>query len=256
MIATHPRPLLIDDPATGRRWQVPARPISRLDADVAERWFVNVALPPGLFRRIVPAPFLVPDGRPGATVLSLCRIRMRHGAPDWAPLRLGPASDNAALRVGCIDARDGSPAVWVDRRCTTHPLGRALAILGFPPVEPCLRVSRSDASGLGLATADGALGCAVAPGALPAPRLFADGAALTAWVTAGVRSYAATARADRYLVVDLEKGSPNAFELLPGWGGTLKTPWGAWATDGVYRTVDGAYQWRLLGEVDERGRRV
>ncbi len=248
-----PAPLLVVDPDTGERWHVPVQPISRLDADVAERWFVNVAIPLDLAEAIIATPFLRPDAIAGQAVLSLCRIRMRHGAPDWAPLALGPASDNVALRIGCRDRRDGSPAVWVDRRCTTHVLGRILPVLGFPPVEPCLRVRRSDEAGLDLATTDDALACAVAPGTAPPPTLFADAAALTEWVTAGVRSYAPDGRGG-YRVADLEKGSPNAFALRAGWAGWLRTPWGAWPSDGVYRTCDGVYQWRVLGRVDGHGR--
>jgi hypothetical protein len=248
-----PQPIRVTDPATGRQWSVPARTITRFDADVAERWFINAALPPALFRRIVTAPFLEPDLRDGRIVLSLCRIRMRHGAPDWAPLHFGPATDNCALRVGCIDARDGSPAVWVDRRCTDHVLGCVLKRLGFPPVDPCLEVRRSDDGGLDLGTRDGLVACTAGLGNAPAPRLFASDGDLTTWVAAGVRSYAAAPVRGRFRVIDLEKGSPNAFVQRAGWTARLTTPWGGWDADGVYRTVDGTYQWRVLGTVDSAG---
>ncbi len=236
-----PQPIQVRDPATGRVWTIPARAITRLDAEVAERWFINVALPPGRFREIVPAGFLQPDLRHGRMVLSLCRIRMRRAAPDWAPLVLGPASDNCALRVGCIDLRDGSPAVWVDRRLTTHVLGGIMKRLGFPPVEPGLMVRQEDDVGLALTAADGTVACNAGPGNGHPPILFADGDELTTWVTRGVRSYAATARAGRFLMVDLEKGSPNVFHQRQGWIARLTTPWGEFASDGVYRTCDGIY---------------
>ena len=250
-----PQPLRVYDPTAGRWWEVPAVPITRLDADVAERWFINVAVPAELFPDLVPLPFLTPDLRDGKVVVSLCRIRMRHAAPAWAPLAMGPASDNAALRVGCLDSRDGSPAVWVDQRMTTHILGRILHTLGFPPVEVGLRVTTGIANDrFRLEGPDQRITCTVCPrqGQAP-PRLFSSGDDLTTWVTAGVRSYAATTDPLRFRVVDLEKGSPNAFQILDGWAGDLHTPWGTWPTDGVYRTVDGHYQWRVLQFVDRNG---
>jgi hypothetical protein len=252
-LLAQPRPIRVRDPRDGKVWSVPVRPTTRLDADVAERWFVNVALAAACFRSVVPLPFLAPDLRHGCAVLSLCRIRMRHAAPDWAPLALGPASDNCALRMGCIDTRDGSPAVWIDRRLTTHILGRVLRRLGFPPVEPDLVVRSGHPDALTLHARTGTLRCEVRPGSAAAPRLFADAMELTTWVTAGVRSYARAAVAGRFEVVDLEKGSPNVFVHLADCGGRLSTPWGCWPIDGAYRTIDGAYQWRVLGMVDAAG---
>jgi hypothetical protein len=254
-----PQPLLITDPATGNRWRLPARPVSRVDAEVAERWFLNVALAPERFREFVPLEFLAPDLRGGRAVLSLCRIRMRHGAPDWVPLELGPACDNCALRVGCIDLRDGSPAVWVDRRTTTHVLGRALRLLGFPAVDPELRMVRADDQAL-VMDAGGGIHAEVRAGQAPHagrdPRggLFADAAELTAWVQRGIRSYTAAAEDGRYLVVDLEKEGARDFSACAGWGGWLRTPRGAWPVDGVYRTSGGRYRWRVLGRIDGHGR--
>jgi hypothetical protein len=83
--------------------------------------------------------------------------------------------------------------------------------------------------------------------------LFTTADELTRWVTAGVRSYAATPTPGRFLVVDLEKGSPNAFTHCRGWEACLSTRWGTWKADGVYRTVDGLYQWRVLGAVHGDG---
>ena len=251
-----PKPIRIRDPVSGQTWSVPIKPITSLNADVAERWFINVALPVDRFREIVPATFLQPDLRHGKIVLSLCRIRMRHGAPDWMPLSLGPASDNCALRVGCIDSRDGSPTVWVDHRLTTHVLGRALDRLGFPPVKPHLVIQRSDETGLQLRSRDGSMRCTAEAKGGDQPTLFTNTTELTTWVTAGVRSYAATAAPNRYRIVDLEKGSPNAFTLCQNWGAQLTTPWGSWKADGVYRTVNGQYQWRVLGTVDHAGNPV
>jgi len=247
-------PLVVTDPRTGRIWRIPRTPTTRLHADVRERWFINGALPAHLFPAVVPAPFLAPALRQGAVVLSLCRIAMRHGGPTWMPLPMGPASDNCALRIGCIDRRDGTPAVWVDHRYTDHFLGHVLPLLGFPAVLPLLETEQTPTR-FQARTLDGAID-AVAEAtdhrAVP-PRLFVDGDELTDWVTAGVRSYGPTADPDRFALVDLEKCGHNRFVHLPEWRGILGTPWGRWVADGVYATRDGCYEWRYLGEVDQAG---
>lgn len=249
-----PKPLVVTDPVSGRIWRVPAKPTTRLHAEVRERWFLNVALPVHLFRPIVPATFLEPALRQGAAVLSLCRIAMRHGASTWAPVRYGPACDNVALRVGCIDVRDGTPAVWVDHRYTDHVLGHVLPLLGFPPVLPILETEQT-AEHLTVRTLDGAVDAVAEDRGEDQvrPRLFADGEDLTDWVTAGVRSYGPGDDEDDLVVVDLEKCGKNRFVHLPTWRGTLGTPWGRWVADGVYATRDGFYEWRYLGRVDRAG---
>jgi hypothetical protein len=249
-----PQPLTVTDPISGRVWQIPRTPTTRLHADVRERWFLNVAVPQHLFRAVVPAPFLAPNLRQGAVVLSLCRIAMRHGAPTWAPVNYGPACDNVALRVGCVDIRDGSPAVWVDHRYTDHVLGHVLPLLGFPAVQPLLETTQTDTL-FTATTLDGAIDAhAEDYGACQVqPRLFTDGDDLTEWVTAGVRSYGPTDDPERYVCVDLEKCGHNRFVHLPTWRATLATPWGRWIADGVYATRDGFYEWRYLGDVDRAG---
>ncbi len=248
------QPLTVTDPVTGHIWHIPRRPTTRLHADVRERWFLNVAVPVHLFPAIVPAGFLRPALRQGAVVLSLCRIAMRHGAPTWAPLHLGPACDNIALRVGCIDQRDGTPAVWVDHRYTDHVLGHVLPLLGFPAVHPWLETTQT-ADRFTAHTLDDAVAAEATDVGRPqvAPRLFTDGNELTDWVTAGVRSYGPTENPTRYAMVDLEKCGHNRFVHLPTWRGILATPWGHWIVDGVYATRDGFYEWRYLGEVDQHG---
>ncbi len=245
-----PNPIRIRDPQTGQVWDIPARETMRLNAAVLERWFINCALPRDLFRSIVTAPFLEPDIRNDHAVLSLCRIHFTHAAPDWMPLGFGPGADSCALRVGCIDRRDGSPAVWICKRITTHVLGKALALLGFPAVEPAMFTTGT--FGFPLGNRDGSLTCALHSGRSQQPHLFADALAMDSWVVAGVRSYAAHSK-NCFEVVDLEKASDNHFSALPHMHGELQTPWGKFMSDGVYRTTNGRYQWRCLGYVDTYG---
>ena len=249
-----PDPITVHDPITGQTWAVPAKPVTVVNADVAERWFINVALPLNEFRAIVSAPFLEPAVRNGHAVLSLCRIRIRHAAPDWMPLKIGPSSDNCAVRVGCIDSRDGSSAVWICQRLTTHILGGVLKRLGFPAVDHDMYVSQGHGFPLGGNTSG--VHCTLIPERKKQPQLFANDVELSNWVVAGVRSYGASEIPNQFDVVDLEKGSPNMFTFLPGYGGILTTPHGKWRADGVYKTINGIYQWRNLGRVDQYGNPV
>ena len=242
----------IEDPATKRTWHIPVRSITAVDADVSERWMVNARLHPRRFRDIVPAPFLEPQLVGGSVVLALCAIRMRHAAPIWAPLDLGPASMNCALRVACRDVRTGVPVVWVASRFTDSVLAPALAHLGFPPVHGGL-VDRGGHGRLELEADAGALRIGLQPGQAASPELFADAEALGAFIAAGVRSYGPGSGPDRYAVIDLEKRADNVFVHQAGVDGWLRTPWGDCTIDGVYRTTDGLYRWTCHGEVDGRG---
>jgi hypothetical protein len=249
-----PEPIRIRDPQTGQTWHIPARETMRLNADVIERWFINCALPLDQFRTIVSAPFLEPDVRHGCAVLSLCRIRFRHAAPDWMPLNFGPGADSCALRVGCIDTRDGTPAVWICKRITTHVLGGALQYLHFPVVEPTMYTTGNGRFPLG--NRDGSLTCTMHAGRAANATLFTNAAEMNAWVVAGVRSYAQCAQPGLFEIVDLEKASDNQFEFLPHLYANLHTTWGTFRSDGIYRTINGRYQWRCLGHVDKQGNAV
>ncbi len=245
----------IEDPATKRTWHVPVREITAVDADVSERWMVNARLHPRRFREIVPAPFLEPQLVDDSVVLALCAIRMRHAAPIWAPLNMGPASMNCALRVACRDTRTGTPVVWVANRYTDSVLAPALGKLGFPQVYGGLR----DLGGPGrldLRAGDGLVQVSAAPGGGPSPELFPDAAQLGAFIAAGVRSYGPGSGPGRYAVVDLEKRADNVFHACHGWEGRLRTPWGDCTVDGVYLTTDGIYRWTSHGQVDQRGMEV
>ena len=56
-------------------------------------------------------------------------------------------------------------------------------------------------------------------------------------------------RAAQVAIVDLHKRSDNHFELMDQYHGYLRTAWGNWRVDGVYRTRNGLYEWRYEGDV-------
>lgn len=248
------RVLEIADPATGQRWSLPHQAITAVDAEVSERWMVNLRVHPRRFRELVPAPFLRPQLVGGWVVAALCAIRMRHVAPIWAPLALGPACMNAALRVACLDA-DGTPCVWVAERFTDSGLAPALASLGFPAVTGGLR-DRGTLGRLDLEAGGGLLDTRLVAGRGHAAELFPDAAALGAFIAAGVRSYAPGLAPGIFDVIDLEKRSDNAFAAVEGIEGWVRTPWGDLTVDGVYRTVEGLYRWTCHGRVDGAGHAV
>ncbi len=245
--------LQIDEAESSQVWRVPVRQITVVEAEVSERWMVNARMHPSRFRELVPAQFLEPQLVDGSVVLALCAIRMRHAAPAWAPLALGPASMNCALRVGCRDSRDGRPCVWVTKRFTDSVLATTLAELGFPAVSGGL-VDHGGVGRLDLSAGGGLVQVQAGPGHAPAPELFGSGEALDAFIAAGVRSYAPGRTPGHWSVIDLEKRAENNFIHCVGWEGWLRTPWGDCTIDGVYRTVDGFYRWSCHGEVDDHAR--
>lgn len=244
--------LHLDDPDTHQVWRIPLRQITAVDAAVAERWMVNARIHPRRFRELVAAPFLEPRLADGSVVLTLCATRIRHAAPTWAPLSLGPPSMNCTLRVACRDARDGRPCVWVAERFTDSVLAPTLAKFGFPPVSGGL-VDQGGAGRLDLMADDGLVRVHVRPGKGPDPELFTDAAAFEAFSSVGVRSFTPGCTAGRWAVIDVEQRGGGALSHLAGWEGWLRTPWGDCTVDGVYLTRDGLYRWTKHGEVDNRG---
>lgn len=244
--------LHLDDPDTHQVWRIPLRQITAVDAAVSERWLVNARIPLCRFRELVTAPFLEPRLVAGSVLLTLCATRIRHAAPTWAPLGLGPPSMNCTLRVACRDGRDGRPCVWVAERFTDSVLAPALAKFGFPPVSGGL-IDQGGPGRLDLTANDGLVRVHVRPGRGPTPELFEDATALAAFVAAGVRSYTPGCTAGRWAVIDVESRGLDGLTHLEGWEGWLRTPWGDCTIDGVYLTRDGLYRWTKHGDVDEHG---
>jgi hypothetical protein len=246
----------ITDPESNQTWEVPRRKVTSVFAEVSERWVANVIVPEAVVRDLVTPDFLEPIPTKAGYVLSLCAIFMKHAAPEWAPLKMGPASRNCALRVACIDKRDGSQAVWVDHRYSDSRLVEALAKLGFPEVKATLKVtSERDFYGhrtLQMATADNMLDLQLVeyPEAQRVHgRAFADTQTFEDYFQAGVRSYGPAGEPNKATIVDLHKRSDNRFEPMERYFGVLRSAWGSWKVDSVYRTKNGLYEWRYEGDV-------
>lgn len=245
--------ITVIDPQTAQQWEIPRRKVTSIFADVSERWVVNVLADEVTCRELVPVPFLEPIPVAAGYVISLCAIFMRHAAPDWAPLQLGPASRNCALRIACRDTRTGDQAVWVDHRYSDSILVTALAKLGFPEVRADLRVTMQPDNDcpdhVEFKTADNTLALRLNKTNDPAPALaFANAEDFERYFTAGIRSYGPAAEANTATIVDLQKRSDNHFEAMP-YTGELVTGFGEFAVDGVYRTVNGLYEWRYEGDL-------
>ncbi len=250
-------PLRVYDAETEQTWTIPRRRVNRVMADVSERWVANVIVTETTCRDLIKLPYLKPIRTPAGYVLSLCAIFMRHAAPDWAPLSLGPTSQTCALRIACVDVRDGTQAVWVDHRYSDSIVVEALAKLGFPRVHAKLKVERKRDfyrhRQLVMQTSDNMVDLRLieypdVPRA--SPRAFATTQEFEDYFVAGVRSYGPGGTEGRVAVVDLHKHSDNHFELMDHYHGYLRTAWGNWRVDGVYRTCNGLYEWRYTGDVE------
>ncbi|MEN8661666.1 MAG: hypothetical protein ACN4GF_04290 [Lentimonas sp.] len=253
---TNTETIRIEDPTSGQTWEVPRRKVTSVFAEVSERWVANVIVPEAVVRELVGPSFLEPIPTKAGYMLSLCAIFMKHAAPEWAPLKMGPASRNCALRVACIDTRDVSQAVWVDHRYSDSKLVEVLVKLGFPEVRANLEVtSDRDFYGhrtLQMATRDNMLDLQLVeyPEAQRVHgKAFIDTQSFEDYFLAGVRSYGPGTKPETATIVDLHKRSDNRFEPMERYFGVLRTAWGNWKVDSVYRTVNGLYEWRYEGDV-------
>ncbi len=249
-------PLTLHDPESGRCWEIPRKRVTSIYAEVTERWVANVIVPKAIVRELVVPKFLEPVPIEAGYILSLCAIFMKHAAPDWAPLAMGPASRNCALRIACRDTRDGSPAVWVDHRYSDSFLVEALAKLGFPEVHACLKVKMNQQGkgddSITMETRDEAVALHLRETAQKmgtTDTAFPDAQAFEDYFCEGIRSYGPGTKPGTVTMVDLHKCSDNHFEALPQYRGTLHTPMGEWPVDSLYRTQNGLYEWRYEGDV-------
>lgn len=238
----------LKDPDTGKIWKVDQfKEIKNVNADVYERWVVNCVVPKDVLQKLIQVDFLEPVLVKGKAVLSLCAIFMRHAAPAWMPLNMGPGSHNCALRVACTDTRDGSPAVWVDKRHTDSFLGPVLGLLGFPPVITGLKVKQREDE-LKFICKGRELVCELQTGYGSQESLFDRDKDFDDYFCAGVRSYSPFGKGNRIEIIDLHKMTDNGFhkkELT----GILKTHLGEWAVESVYLTENGLYKWAHEGQV-------
>lgn len=245
------KPLIaIKDPQTGQEWKLDKfKEIKNIYADVYERWVINCVIPKQIIDKILPLDFLEPVLVNGKAVLSLCAIFMRHAAPSWMPLSFGPSSKNCALRIACIDKRDGSPAVWVDPRYTDSFLGPIVGLLGFPPVQNNLTVEQSDGE-LNFLTKKSSLECRLkACEQSRESSLFPESTDFDDYFCAGIRSYSSNDKARRIDIIDLHKLKDNKFKKMD-YEGSLQTEYGTWFVESVYLTEDGHYQWVHEGKVE------
>lgn len=254
---TETDPIRIVDPDSGRTWEVPRKRVSSVFAEVRERWVANVIVPEHIVRELIPVSYLEPVLTPAGYVLSLCAIFMAHAAPEWAPLKMGPPSRNCALRIACVDTRTGEPAVWVDHRYSDSRLVEALAKLGFPEVRANLEVNMErDFYGhrrVEMTTRDNMIDLRLVE--YPEARrvhgkAFASTEAFEDYFSVGVRSYGPGVKPGTATIVDLHKRSDNRFEPMERYFGVLRTAWGSWPVDSVYRTRNGLYEWRYEGDLE------
>jgi hypothetical protein len=253
---TATEPLRIYDTENNVTWTIPRRHVNAVAAEVSERWVANVIVSEAVCRDLIRVPFLEPIRTEAGYVLSLCAIFMKHAAPVWAPLSMGPASQTCALRIACVDTRDGSQAVWVDHRYSDSILVEALAKLGFPQVHAKLQVERGCDSyqhrQLIMNTEDNMIDLRLIeyPEVPTAePQAFANAQVFEDYFIAGIRSYGPGGAEGKVAMVDLHKRSDNHFEQMKRYHGYLRTAWGNWRVDSVYRTCNGLYEWRYEGDV-------
>jgi len=240
--------IALKDPDTGKVWKLDQfKEIKNVNADVYERWVINCVVPEEVLKNLIKVDFLEPILVKGKAILSLCAIFMRHAAPVWMPLNLGPRSHNCALRVACIDTRDGSQAVWVDERHTDSFLGPVLGLLGFPPVVTGLKVKHTEKV-LEFDTKNNSVRCHLQKGQGEEETVFENDKHFDDYFCAGIRSYSPHGKGKRIEIIDLHKMKDNKFHKQE-MKGFLQTPFGKWPVESVYLTENGLYQWVHEGKV-------
>lgn len=255
-------PVRIYDAKNDYTWSIPRKRIHAIVAQVNECWVANVVVPEAICRELIHLPFLEPKPTPAGYVLSICAIFMKHSAPTWLPLRMGPASQNCALSIACTDVRDGTSVTWIDHRYSDNALAEALAKLGLFQIRAKLKVEHGRDMyrhrQLSMYTLDNMIDFRLVeyPEAQSIePTAFTDAKMFQEYYTEGTLQYGPGNSDDSCMMVDVHSCGYSHFELMSRYYGYLRTAWGNWKVDGVYRSCNGTYEWRYNGDVsmDHRG---
>lgn len=256
MMKTAIEPIRIFDAENNYTWSIPNKQTKAIVAQVSEYWVANVIVPETACRELIQPSFLEPIPTPVGYIISFGAIFMKHSAPTWIPVRMGPASQNCVLSIACKDTRNGKPVTWIDQRYSDNILAEALEKLGFFQVHAKLKVDRSrdmyKHRQLNMYTCDNMLDlCLVEyPEAPPAePVAFSNASDFEQYYTKGTRSYGPGQKDGHCTMVDLHTSENEHFELMNRYYGYLRTAWGNWKIDGVYRSRNGIYEWQYNGEI-------
>jgi hypothetical protein len=160
---------------------------------IRRRILVSFRVDPEVMQRQLPPPFR-PKLLGDAAVAGLCLIRLEQMRPQFIPLPVGAASENAAHRVAvCWTDAQGEPqeGVYIPRRDTDSLLNRLAGGRLFPGHHYPARFDVRDEAGridFSMRSADGEIVvrlCARVGEALPATSRFASLEAASAFYQAG-----------------------------------------------------------------------
>lgn len=231
---------------------VPNRKTQAVRASVLARTAAVVAIPAQAAAEIVSERNLTACSVNGQIPAIICIYEMAHAAPDWAPLEFGPSSTCAALHLPVLSGdRRSYPALWIDRRYSSHNMALALAEMDFPAIHSGLNYDQwldFDRNWHErYLTADNRLNLHLAtrPNRPSAhPRLFATAEEFTQFFDTCQTGYCAS-EGNRPATMELTQSGATPFEHQPHTHGLLRTLWGAWPVDGIYKSSGGEFTWRV-----------
>ena len=76
------------------------------------------------------------------------------------------------------------------------------------------------------------------------PTAFTDAQSFETYYTKSALNYGPGKNNECCMLVYLHTSGQNSFELMDRYYGCLRTAWGNWKIDGVYRSHNGIYEWR------------
>ncbi len=101
---------------------------------IRRRLLVNFRVDAQVMRRFLPAPFR-PKLHQGHAIAGICLIRLEQIRPQWAPGKLGIASENAAHRIAVRwdeDSGQSREGVYIPRRDTSSTMNHLAGGRIFP----------------------------------------------------------------------------------------------------------------------------
>ena len=223
----------------------PKRPVNAVCAEVTERVAAVFLVPAKIATEMAGKRELSFYQSSNKVPIIACVYRMRHVAPDWAPLEFGPACTALALHLPLVENGKQS-TLWIDRRYTDNKTATILSELGFPPVYASLTLDQwQDFEGNQherFSTIDNRLNLHLAE-RLNRPIIDGIDCNIDRLFNHVQQSYVETQNGET-MPLKLSHHGAKPFNHLPHTHGVIRTLWGVWTIQAVYRSSGGMFIWQ------------
>ncbi|MEM1223060.1 MAG: hypothetical protein AAGH40_09875 [Verrucomicrobiota bacterium] len=226
-----------------------------LRADVSECWVANVIVPKSICRELVPMPWLEPERTEAGYMVSFCANFIRRAKTGSSSTKKEPAYWISEIRIACRDTRTGEAINWVDHQYCDRRLESTWSDLIFPKIVASLEIELGrdlyDHRQLNIRTRDNMFNLHLVEYTdvrRITSKAFGNTNDFQRYFSSSARYYSPSSDPNTSTIIDLNKRGTE-WAAMERYFGFLKTAYGNWPVDSVYRSRNGSYEWVYEGNV-------